>query len=134
MNEYLFQDQVKQDYHSTSNNGENQPTAFDQSAEINIDQPATWAEDGGAQVWRKLATLKSITLDKVFVATKTMEQDIDHGLNRYNVKVQNLADRVPGNFGRYAARYPWVTITITLAIGLVVGLFLSSARQPRLHH
>ena len=134
MNEYLFQDQVKEDYRSGMKDGGRQPTRFDQSTEINLDQPATWAEDSSAQVQRKLANLKSITLDKVFVATKTMEQEIDHSLNRYNVKVQNLADQVPGDFGRNAARYPWVTISISLAIGLVVGMFLSPARRSRLHH
>ncbi|MBE0699176.1 MAG: hypothetical protein IH586_19825, partial [Anaerolineaceae bacterium] len=65
----------------------------------------------------------------VVVAAKTIEQDVDQGLNQYNVKIQDLVDQVPGGFSQKAARYPWVTISISLAIGLLLGMLLKPTRR-----
>jgi ElaB/YqjD/DUF883 family membrane-anchored ribosome-binding protein len=61
---------------------------------------------------------------------KTVNKAVGQGLNQYNTKVQELAERAPGDFAKKAARYPWVTITISLAVGLLLGGLLKPGRQP----
>jgi ElaB/YqjD/DUF883 family membrane-anchored ribosome-binding protein len=51
-------------------------------------------------------------------------------LSQYNAKVQDIANRVPGDFGKKIAGYPWVTITMSLAFGLLLGVMLKPGRQP----
>ena len=63
------------------------------------------------------------------VTIKTMNKAIEKALNQYNRKVQHVADSVPGNFGKNAAGYPWVTVTATLALGLLLGALLKPGRQ-----
>ena len=48
-----------------------------------------------------------------------MNKVVGQGLSQYNTKIQEVADRVPGDFAKKAAGYPWVTITLSLAAGLL---------------
>jgi hypothetical protein len=130
MNEKAFEDKVEEDMETLIEAGSTGLDRLEQSTENAKEHLTTWAEDGAAQFSRKLETLKGDTLDKVFVAAKTVEQDVDQGLNQYNVKVQDLADQVPGGFSRKAARYPWVTISVSLVVGLLLGLLLKPTRRP----
>jgi ElaB/YqjD/DUF883 family membrane-anchored ribosome-binding protein len=66
----------------------------------------------------------------VVAAAATLKKDVGHGLSQYNAKVQEVADKVPGHFGEMAARYPWVAISLSLAVGLLLGSLLKPARQP----
>lgn len=104
-------------------------TKISQSTENAIEHLTTWAGDGAAQLSRKLDHLKGNALDKVVVTAKTIEQDVDQGLNQYNEIVQELADQIPGSFSKKAARYPWVTISISLIIGLLLGLILKPTHR-----
>lgn len=54
-------------------------------------------------------------------AVKSLNKSIGEGLNQYNAKVQDVIDRVPGDIGKKATGYPWVTITMSLLLGLLVG-------------
>jgi ElaB/YqjD/DUF883 family membrane-anchored ribosome-binding protein len=88
-----------------------------------------WAEDRGAQFLRKLDDFKSLAQSKAEDAAKSIEQDMDQGLHQYNVKVQDLADQVPGDFSRQAAKYPWVTLSVVLVVGILLGSLLKLPRQ-----
>jgi ElaB/YqjD/DUF883 family membrane-anchored ribosome-binding protein len=61
---------------------------------------------------------------------KTVNKAVGQGLSQYNTKVQELADRAPGDFAKKAAAYPWVTVTLSLAVGLFLGVLLKPGRQP----
>ena len=60
----------------------------------------------------------------------TLPPSVEHGLRRYNAQVQDVADKFPGSFGKKAARYPWLTVTLFLAFGLLLGVLLKPGRQP----
>ncbi len=99
-----------------------------QSAENIKKFNTTFMEDGAAQFSRKFDNLKSETIEKANDAVKTIGKDVDHGLMQYNKKVQELANSLPGNFIKNSARYPWVTISLTLAVGFMLGFLLKPAR------
>jgi len=80
---------------------------------------------------RKFEQLTDETKEMLTDAVKTLNQEVGVGLSTYNAKVQDVADRLPGDFGKKATRYPWVTITMSLAAGLLLGVFiLKPRRQP----
>lgn len=116
-------DQTKKDFTSW---GEDNVTGL---AKIKKDL-VTLGEDGVTGLSRKFDQLTGDTKEMVTDRVKTLNKDVGHGLSRYNEKVQDVADRFPGNFGKKAARYPWVTISVSLAFGLLLGLLLKPRRQP----
>ncbi len=62
-------------------------------------------------------------------AVKTLNKSIGEGLNQYNATVQDMVDRVPGDISKKVTGYPWVTITMTLLLGLLVGGILRFSRH-----
>ena len=86
-------------------------------------------EDGVTGFGRKFEQMSGDAKEKVSVAMNSLNRDVGDGLSRYNAKVQEVADRVPGSFGQKAAEYPWVTITISLAFGLLLGMLVKPGRQ-----
>ena len=107
--------------------------AFENKVNRDIDKAkedaATLGEDGVIGLSRKFEQLTDETKVMVTDAVKSLNKDVGHGLSTYNAKVQDVADRLPGDFGKKAARYPWVTITMSLAAGLLLGLLLKPGRQ-----
>ena len=91
---------------------------------------ATLEEDGATGLSRKFEQLTDETKEMVTDAVKSLNQEVGHGLSTYNAKVQDFADRLPGDFGNKVARFPWVTITMSLAAGLLLGVLLRPRRQP----
>ena len=91
---------------------------------------ATLGEDGVTGLSRKFEQLTDETKEMVTDAVKSLNQEVGHGLSTYNAKVQDFADRLPGDFGNKVARFPWVTITMSLAAGLLLGVLLRPRRQP----
>ena len=91
---------------------------------------AMLGDDGVIGLSRKIEQLTDETMGMVTGAVKTLNKDVGHGLSQYNSIVQDYADRLPGDFGKKAARYPWVTITMSLAVGLLLGVLLKPGRQP----
>ena len=91
----------------------------------------TLGEDGVTGLSRKFEQLAGDTKEKVTDATKTVNKDVGHRLSQYNSKVQDVVDRVPGSLGKKAAGYPWVTITVSLAFGLVLGVILLLLKPNR---
>jgi len=108
--------------------------AFENKVNRDIDKAkedvATLGEDGVTGLSRKFEQLTDETKEMVTDAVKSLNQEVGHGLSTYNAKVQDFADRLPGDFGNKAARFPWVTITMSLAAGLLLGVLLKPRRQP----
>ena len=90
---------------------------------------ATLGDDGIAGLNRKYEQLTDDTKKTVDVAVKNVNKAVGQGLSQYNAKVQEVADRVPGDFAKKVTGYPWVTVTISLAVGLLLGVLLKPGRQ-----
>lgn len=130
MNDKKFEKQVNQDVDQTKKDiatlGEDNVAGL---ARITKDL-ATLKEDGVTGMGRKFKQLTGEAKDAVSGAVITLNKDIGNGLSQYNAKVQDAVDRVPGGFSKKAAGYPWVTITIFMAFGLLLGILLKPGRQP----
>ena len=104
--------------------------AFEDKVIEDVDQAkldlATLGDDGVTGLSRIFEQLADNVKETATAAVQTVEQ----GLSQYNAKVQAVADQVPGGFAKKAAGYPWVTITITLALGLLLGGLLKPGRRP----
>lgn len=90
----------------------------------------TWVEDGVSQVREGFGKLSGDAKEAVVGAAATVKKDVGHGLSHYNSKAQEVANKVPGEFGKKAARYPWVAISIALVVGFLLGVLLKPSRQP----
>jgi ElaB/YqjD/DUF883 family membrane-anchored ribosome-binding protein len=130
MNDKAFENKVNRDIHQTE---EDLATLRDDNvtglARIRKDL-GTLGDDGVTSVNRKFDQLADDAKKMVADAVKIINKDVGHGLSQYNAKVQDVADRVPGGFSKKAARYPWVTITMSLVFGLLLGVLLKPGRQP----
>jgi ElaB/YqjD/DUF883 family membrane-anchored ribosome-binding protein len=90
----------------------------------------TWVGDGISQMSEGLTKMTDDAKESMVAAASTVKKDVEHGLSQYNAKAQEVVDKVPGGFGKKAASYPWVVITISLVIGFMLGSLLKPARQP----
>ena len=88
-----------------------------------------WVENGVSQLSEGFGKLTGEVKETVVGTTATVKKDVGRGLSRYNVKAQEVADKVPGGLGEKAARYPWVAISIALAVGLLLGSLLKPTRH-----
>ncbi|OGO36922.1 MAG: hypothetical protein A2W35_09970 [Chloroflexi bacterium RBG_16_57_11] len=106
--------------------------AFENKVDRDIDKAkedlATLRDDGVTGLSRKVEQLADDAKKMVADQVKTVNKEIGQGLSQYNAKVQNIADRVPSDFSKMVAVYPWVTITISLAFGLLLGALLKPSR------
>ena len=106
--------------------------AFENKVNRDIDKAkedvATLGEDAVTGLSRKFEQLTGEAKEMVTEAVKTLNKDVGHGLSTYNAKVHDVADRLPGDFGKKAARYPWVAMSIALAVGILLGNILKPAR------
>jgi ElaB/YqjD/DUF883 family membrane-anchored ribosome-binding protein len=115
-------DQTKKDFSTLGEDGVTGMTRIKKDL-------VTLGEDGVTGLSRKFEQLANDTKEMATDAVKTLNKDVGHGLSQYNAKVQDVADRVPGGFGEKAARYPWVAISISLAVGFLLGSYLKPARS-----
>lgn len=90
----------------------------------------TWVEDGTSQLSEGFEKFTGEAKDSAVSAATAMKKDVGHGFSQYNAKAQKLADKVPGDFGKQAARYPWVAISIALLVGFLLGSLFQPVRQP----
>ena len=108
--------------------------AFENKVNQDIDNVkediATLTDDGATGLSRKYGQLEDDVKSTVSEAVKTINKGVGQGLSQYNAKAQDMADRVPGDFGKKIAGYPWVTITLSLDLGLLLGALLKPGRQP----
>jgi ElaB/YqjD/DUF883 family membrane-anchored ribosome-binding protein len=89
---------------------------------------ANWVEANVSQLSEEFEKLAGDAKESVVGAATTVKKDVGHGLSQYNTKAQEVADKVPGSFGKKAASYPWVAITIALVFGFLLGSLLKPVR------
>jgi len=86
--------------------------------------------DDGVTGFSKMFAQRAGDAKKTMADTvHTVNKAVGQGLSQYNTKIQEVADKVPGDFAQKAAGYPWVTITLSLAAGLLLGVLLKPGRQ-----
>lgn len=88
----------------------------------------TWMGDSVIHLGKGFGKMTSGAREIVGDASATVKKDVGLGLGQFNTKAQEIADKVPGGFARKIARYPWVTLAITLAGGFLLGRLLNPAR------
>jgi len=93
------------------------------------DDLTAWVEDGVSQLSEGFEKLTDDAKKSVADTAATVKKDVGRGLSQYNAKAQEAADKVPGDFGKKAAKYPWVAISIALVFGFLLGFLLKPARQ-----
>lgn len=89
----------------------------------------TWVDENVSQMSKEFEKLTGDARDTLVKAAATAKKDVGHGLSQYNTKVQELADKAPGGFGKKAAKYPWVALSITVVVGFLLGMLIRPARQ-----
>lgn len=92
---------------------------------------AAWVEESVSELSENFEKLAEDAKGSVVGAVATVKQDIGHGLSQYNAKAQQVADKVPGGFAKKAAIYPWVTLSIALLVGFILGNFLKPTHSRR---
>lgn len=100
-----------------------------QAADKAKDDVTSWAKDGVTQLTEGYKKLKEDARDTVVDTAARVKKNVGDGLSQYNTKVQDIADRIPGGLGEKAARYPWVSISIALGVGLLLGGLLKPGRK-----
>lgn len=90
--------------------------------EVNVSQATDKAKED-------LTSWADDAKESVVGTAATVKKDVGDGLNEYNARAQRVADKVPGGFSEMIAKYPWVAISIAVA----VGLLLASLFKPTRH-
>ena len=124
---------VKKDLHtlvrdSTTRMGRYEDNASQATGKAKEDL-TTWVVNSIAQLSKGFKKLTGDAKETVVGTAATVKKDVEHGLSHHNVKSQEVADKVPGSFGKKTARYPWVAISIVLGVGFLLGSLLKPARQ-----
>jgi ElaB/YqjD/DUF883 family membrane-anchored ribosome-binding protein len=88
-----------------------------------------WVDDNVSQMNEGFEKLKVDARDTVVNTAATVRKDVGQGLSQYNAKAQEVADKVPGGFSGLAAKYPWVSLTIAILVGFLLGNLLKPTRH-----
>src|SRR5512145_145704 len=95
--------------------------AFEDKVTRDVDKTkkdlVTLGDDGVTGLHRMIDPRVEDVKKMVTKTAKTIDREVDHGLSQYNEKVQEIANQIPGDFGKKAIGYPWVTITMFLFVG-----------------
>jgi len=89
----------------------------------------TLAEDSASQVSKDYENIKDEVKTTVTGAIHSVKKEVEYGLSQYNTKAQELADKVHDGLGKEITKYPWVSISIALVIGVLIGGFLKPVRR-----
>ena len=84
--------------------------------------------NGASELSRRFDMLAEEAKKSASMTARSLNQGIGQGLSSYNSRVQEVVDRVPGNIGKKAASYPWVAISATLILGLMIGAIIKPSR------
>jgi len=90
----------------------------------------TLVEDSVSHVDQGIEVITSDTKESVVNAAATVKKDVGRGIKRFNAKAQEIANQYLGSVGKKATRYPWVSISIVLVLGFLLGSLIKPARQP----
>jgi len=86
-----------------------------------MDDVSKWVEDGAAQLSKGFEKVTGDARKTMAGTASTVKKEVGRGLSQYNTKAQKAVDNLSGGFGEKATKYPWVSISIAMALGLVLG-------------
>ena len=89
----------------------------------------TLMEDGGPRVSKGLEKLTGEAKESWQYSRYCKERNWP-GIKQYNAKVNEFATSVSGDLGKKVSQYPWVAISIGLAIGLLLGGLFKRPSDP----
>jgi ElaB/YqjD/DUF883 family membrane-anchored ribosome-binding protein len=93
------------------------------------DDLSNWVDDGVTQLSQGYEKMSGDARDAVGIAAATMKKDVEQGLEQYEAKAHELAGKVPGGFGEMASQHPWISISMALVVGFLLGRLLRPASQ-----
>jgi hypothetical protein len=93
------------------------------------DEVSKWVDDGVSQLSVGIEKMTGDAKETVIDTAGKVKKDLGHSLRQYNSKAQEVANRVPGAFGKSAANLPWVVVTIALVTGFLIGIILPKPVQ-----
>jgi len=93
------------------------------------DEIVNWAEDGASQLSSGFEKVSGNVKESISGMAANVSKDVNRGFGRYNKEAQKVADKIPGGFSESAARYPWVIVSLGLALGLFLGVLLKPTRH-----
>ena len=108
--------------------------AFEKKVNRDVNQAkkdfAALKEDGITALNRKLKPLAYDVKKTVDSAVKTINTVVGNGLDQYNAKVKDVVtDLVPKSFEKKTPRFPWAAVSLSLALGLLLGVLFKPARN-----
>ena len=88
-----------------------------------------WAEHGATEWGEKFEKLTDKARNSMNGAAVSVKEDVGHGLIQYNKKAKQIMDYLPGKLSEKAVKYPWVTISVALGIGFLLGGLIKPTRR-----
>ncbi len=88
-----------------------------------------WVGNGVSQVSDRMNTLNDEARAAVVQAAAKLKKEANQSLDQYNDNAQQLADKIPGGFGEKVAKYPWVSLSIVLLVGVLLGSMIRFIRR-----
>jgi ElaB/YqjD/DUF883 family membrane-anchored ribosome-binding protein len=89
----------------------------------------TWIVRGVDEMNDGYEKLKDEINETAVDSVETVKKNVGQALDQYNARVQNVADEIPGGFSEKVAKYPWVTISVALVVGFMLGGLLKPSRR-----
>jgi ElaB/YqjD/DUF883 family membrane-anchored ribosome-binding protein len=106
-------------------------TQFGKSTEKSKKEMTSWVEENLAQLSKSVDGLTGTAKDSVEDVASSVKKSVGYGLKQYNAKAKEVANQFPNQFGKKAVRFPWVTLSIVLVVGLLLGILVRPT-QPAL--
>jgi len=96
------------------------------------DDLTTWVESEVSHLSDRYESLTGEAREAINGAAATVKKNVGQGINQYNKKAQEVADKVPGGFSAKINKYPWVAFSIALLFGFFLGNILKPTRRTTL--
>ena len=93
------------------------------------DNAVTWVEEGVSKIKDSTHQVMDNVKDTIDKTVKSVDKNITQGMTQYNLKAQQIADKMPCRLGDKVIRYPWVAITVSLLIGIGLGFLIKPGRK-----
>lgn len=126
-------DKVKKDVNTLVGDGAVQLGRFGDDVSHATDKArdglSTWIEDGASRVGEGFEKLMGDATETAASVAATVKKDVGHGLRQYDAKAREVANKVSDGIGEKVSNYPWVAISIGLAVGLLLGGLLHPRRK-----
>lgn len=100
-----------------------------QSADQAEKDVTTWVGNGVSQLSDRVNTLSDEARAAVVQAAAKLKKSTNQSLDQYNENAQHFADKIPGGFGEKVAKYPWVSLSIVLLAGVLLGSMIRLIRR-----